>query len=99
MPTQTQFEELTANTTYEWTTIDGINGGKLTAQNGNYVFFPAAGDLYRGNQVNLGSQGTYWSSTPDGSSNVYYLQFFEGYWGVKSNPARKNGYSVRPVVG
>ena len=39
IPTKTQFEELIANTTYEWATINGVNGGKFTATNGNYVFF------------------------------------------------------------
>ena len=43
MPTQAQLEELTANTTYEWTTINDVHGAKFTAANGNYVFIPCAG--------------------------------------------------------
>lgn len=53
MPTKTQMEELVANTTYQWVTDyngSGINGGLFTAQNGESVFFPAAGDWFNGSQ-------------------------------------------------
>lgn len=46
MPTEAQMEELIANTTYQFVTDyegSGINGGLFTAQNGNSIFFPAAG--------------------------------------------------------
>lgn len=98
-PTREQMEELTANTTYEWTTINGVNGGKFTATNGNYVFFPAAG--YWGNDSfsGLGDSGSYWCSSPDGSYDVYSLGFGEGYDGVGYYSRVGFGYSVRPVVG
>ena len=98
MPTNAQYDELTANTTYEWTTINGINGGKFTATNGNYVFFPAAG-YYEDGNLNKVDYGSYVrSSTPLGSLSAYYLSFKDGYKGlVYSN--RKGGYSVRGVVG
>ena len=99
MPTLAQLEELTANTTYQWTTIDGINGGKFTAQNGNYVFFPAAGNWNDGSQELVGSDGYYWSSSPDGSGDAFYLNFFDGYEGVGSGGPRLLGFQVRPVVG
>lgn len=58
MPTRTELEELMNNTTYKWTTINGIKGGKHTSKtNPNaYVFFPAAGSYLDGN---LGSVGDY----------------------------------------
>lgn len=97
MPTRAQMQELTANTTYEWTTINGVNGGKFTAQNGKYVFFPAAGLWSYGSQSSIGSSGSYWGSSPNGS-RAYNLSFYGGGKGV-SDYGRKYGYSVRPVVG
>jgi len=98
MPTRAQMQELTANTTYEWTTINGVNGGKFTATNGNYVFFPAAGNWVNGSQYNIGNVCCYWGSSPNGSDNAYVLRFYNGGEGVYSDN-RNYGYSVRPVVG
>ena len=100
LPTKTQFEELTANTTYEWTTINGVNGGKFTSQNGNYVFFAATGRWYNGSQYNVGIGGRYWSSSFDSSDvqGAYDFAFSDGYKGML-NGGRESGYSVRGVVG
>ena len=100
MPTKTQFEELTANTTYEWTSIDGVYGGKFTATNGNYIFLPAAGFWDKGSQRNVGSLGYCWSSAPNpnNSGNAYYLLFDSGSKYMYNN-YRRYGLSVRPVVG
>lgn len=98
MPTREQMQELTANTTYEWTTINGVNGGKFTATNGNYVFFPAAGNWFRGSQYDVGDNGLYWGSSPSGSNNACSLYFDDG-GGDVSNYYRESGCSVRPVVG
>ena len=97
-PTRAQMQELTANTTYEWTTINGVNGGKFTATNGNYVFFPAAGYWDDGSKSNVGSNGGYWGSSPNGSNYAYGLYFDFGDNGVYGS-LRKGGCSVRPVVG
>lgn len=95
MPTKVQFEELTANTTYEWTTIDGVNGGKFTAQNGNYIFLPASGYLYDGNKKFVGYNGSYWSSTR--STSVSFLKFSDGSKYVfDSTPDA--GYTIRAVA-
>ena len=98
MPTRAQMEELTANTTYEWTTINGVNGGKFTAQNGKYVFFPAAGSWSNGSQYDVGNYGYYWDSSPSGSGYASFLYFNNGNKGVDGSN-RKRGCSVRPVVG
>ena len=98
MPTKAQMEELIANTTYQWTTINGVIGGKFTATNGNYVFFPAAGFWYDGSQNDVGNGGLYWGSSPSGSSDACRLSFYDGGKSV-SNITRKCGFSVRPVVG
>ena len=100
MPTQTQIQELTANTTYQWVTNyqdSGINGGLFTSQNGNNVFFPACGYWSNGNESNVGNSGRYWSSSPNDSATAYLLYFLNGYKTVY-NSARYNGFCVRPVA-
>ena len=94
-PTKAQFEELISNTTYEWITIGGINGGKFTAQNGNYVFLPASGSWYWGTQYGLGESGYYWGSTYP----LCEMSFGSERVTIYDEYRPENGYSVRPVVG
>lgn len=99
MPTQAQLQELLANTIYTWVTNfdgSGINGAKFTAQNGNYVFFPAAGYWFNGIQNDVGGGSCIWSSTPYDSSGAYRFGFDSGGKGVGSG-SRDYGYSIRPV--
>jgi hypothetical protein len=101
MPTKTQIEELTANTTYQFVTNykgSGINGGTFTATNGAVLFLPAAGYWLNGSQHGVGNDGDYWGSSPNGSNSAYYLNFYNGSEDV-SRYSRLLGYSVRPVVG
>lgn len=101
MPTRTQMQELTANTTYQWVTNykgSGINGGTFTATNGAVLFIPAAGNWYDGSQYDVGSNGCYWGSSPNGSDYACSLYFYSGYKGVYGG-SRRHGSSVRPVVG
>lgn len=105
MPTKTQFEELIANTTLTWETIDGIGGLKFTAQNGNYVFFPAAGNYPY--LTNLGTEIRMWCSTHE-SGDAWHANFLVGVGADPSNPptasvgsiyGRVNGFSIRGVIG
>ena len=96
MPTKAQFDELLANTTDEWTTINGINGRKFTASNGNYIFFPAAGNVDGGSLYSRGSYGSYWSRSRDSSSSAWKLTFGSSEHNVYSD-YRRYGFSVRPV--
>jgi hypothetical protein len=101
MPTITQMQELTANTTYQWVTNykgSRINGGTFTATNGAVLFIPAAGYWNNGRQGGVGYNGYYWGSSPGGSDKACSLYFENGYKGV-SNRVREYGFSVRPVVG
>ena len=101
MPTREQMKELRANTTYEWVTNykdSGINGSTFTATNGAVLFFPATGIWYDDNLPDIGKLGYYWSSSPNGSSDAYYLFFGNGATSVDYS-TRNVGYSVRPVVG
>ena len=41
MPTFAEFQELQDNCIWEWTSINGTNGYKVIANNGNFIFLPA----------------------------------------------------------
>ncbi|MBO4777972.1 MAG: hypothetical protein J5588_05705 [Bacteroidales bacterium] len=45
IPSVKEAEELIQNTTHEWTTINGVEGYKFTALNGNSIFLPATGRI------------------------------------------------------
>ena len=101
MPTFDDIKELRENCTYEWTTLNGEEGGKFTSNiNGNSIFLPAAGFRMDGDLEYLVC-GYYWSSEqhPSNTDCAYYLFFNDGdaYWGGRVYYYRNVGYSVRPV--
>lgn len=98
MPTKAEFDELIANTTYTFTTINGVNGGKFSKTvdgKERYVFFPAGG-YYIGTLLNMDSVGNVWSSTPE-MSFAYYL-YFNSERKFISSSVRSRGQSVRGVI-
>ena len=61
------------------------------------VFLPAAGYRYcSGGVSSVGSYGNYWSSTPNGSDDAYYLFFYSDRVGINYDN-RCDGGSVRLV--
>ena len=100
MPTKEQQDELRNNCTYEWTTENGVNGGKFTSKkNSGSIFLPAAGYRDDSDLLDAGSLGLYWSSTqyPSDTYGAYLLYFGSGF--VDWNLSRRYyGRSVRPVV-
>lgn len=99
IPTKDEVEELVDNCKYEWTTLNGVKGGKFTGPNGNSIFFPAAGYRWDGDLYDSGEYGNFWSSSqhPDYSGFAYGLGFYSGGTGWSSDD-RGQGQSVRPVV-
>lgn len=80
MPTLAQINELISKTTQKWTTVDGVEGMRFTASNGNSIFLPAAG--YRdGETVTTDNMGYYWS----GNANTLFFY----------NTSAKTGFSKR----
>lgn len=100
MPTLEQILELVHNCKYEWTTLNGVKGGKLTGPNGNSIFLPAAGNRWYGDLSRAGEYGYYWSSTqnPDLSYDAYFLYSYSGGANWNGYYGRGYGRSVRPVV-
>lgn len=102
-PTKSDFEELIANTTSTWETLNGVNGRRFTSNtNGNSIFIPAAGNRYGDSVYNVGSIGLLWSSSLYESNSKYanihaqYLEFSSSSVGM-SNDDRCIGLTIRPV--
>ena len=98
LPTKKELEELEINCKWEWTTVNGKNGYKVTGPNGNSIFMPAAGYLNWSSLYFAGEYGFYWSSTPYGSDDEYAfgLEFNSSGRSVRWL-YRGYGRSVRPV--
>ena len=96
MPTDEQFQELVDKCSWEWTTLNGINGHKITGLNGNHIFLPAAGWKYAGDLGGVGDDGYYWSASPYYEGSAGSLYFYSSSWYCYYN-TRSNGRSVRPV--
>lgn len=92
LPTKAQMEELDSKCTWECTTLNGVNGVKITGTNGNSIFIPSCNSQ--------GYSGYYWSSTPYPYNNkdAYYLYFnINDYRYMGNYIDRLEKFSVRPV--
>ena len=99
MPTAEEMRELRDNCSWEWTTVNGIHGFKVSG-NGNSIFLPAAGFRLNDRVYDQGNNtgyGYYWSATLNTENNkVNILEFYNR--GAYSNYGeRYYGYTVRPV--
>jgi hypothetical protein len=101
MPTQYDFAELfnSSYTTNEWTTVNGVNGRKVTSKiNGKSVFFPAAGDYGGTSLSDRGSYGCYWSSSWVSATNARGLYFGSSSVYPRDSYYRRLGFSLRGVM-
>ena len=103
MPTKAECQEIVDECTWTWTTQEDsegeeINGYLVEGPNGNSIFLPAAGYRFGSSLYNAGTNGNYWSSTPDASYSgfAYTLGFNRSLDDVSSN-SRHFGWIVRPV--
>ena len=103
-PTKTEWEEMVNNTTRERTSLNGVDGWKFTAPNGNSIFLPGAGEMSStGTLLDAGPCGHYWSSTlgTDGPDYAWQLGYtstgFGGDLQTMTRVSRKTGISVRAV--
>ena len=99
IPTAANFQELINNTTFQFIENfngSGVNGGKFTAQNGNYVFFPASGEIHNdGVTYDLNEAGNYFSTVLD---DMFYCAKYDGEeaaCGIEEYAQTNFKYSVR----
>ena len=103
IPTIEQFEELNANTKYEWVEIDGVQGGKFTSKVEGYtdkfLFFPAVGRATDGKIERIGYKCNYWSASLDGNEadGGKTFDFTKSTPGASIGSLRKIGCPIRPV--
>ena len=93
LPTKQQLKELKSKCTWTWTG----NGYKVTGPNGYSITLPAAGfrECY-GAVCRVGTDGYYWSSTPDTPGDAWSLYFFSSVVRMDFS-GRCYGLSVRLV--
>ena len=101
LPSREEIEEIVAECTWEWTSVDGMNGCKITGPNGNHIFVPAAGCYIGAELKMLGQNGMYHSYKMCGD----YVNFSYGFhFGEGSDNYqldwlyRAYGRSIRPVT-
>ena len=97
MPSSEQIKELcdSTYTTAEWTTLNGVNGRKITSKkNDNWIFLPAANII-----ITAGSSGIYWSRTlyMGMDDDAVTLEFYKDKWFFDSHTPRYYGLRIRPV--
>ena len=99
MPTVDDWRELYDNTEQQWTQVNGVNGYKCTASNGNYIFLPAAGNGNGSSLCYEGSNGVVWSSSLDsvGSHNAFRCSFYSTWFYPDYYSNRYRGFSVRGI--
>ena len=100
MPTKDEAKELFTRCNYVWTKVNGVQGVKFVAKNGNSIFFPNSG--YRKNKdlYDRGLYGCYWTGTRTSHlkhGNAFNMAFIERYKGWNEN-YRSGGRSIRPVL-
>ena len=94
LPTKEQLKELKDSCRWTW----NGNGYKVEGPSGESIVLPAAGDRDCGGSVGeVGSRGGYWSSTPNGLEDAWYLYFSSGKVLMDSYYRRCVGFSVRLV--
>lgn len=105
MPSLAQCQELIDNTTYEWTTLNGVKGGKFTAKNGKSIFLPASGLWWNTGLDFVGNNAEYLSSTINKTQSIgtyayaIYIQSIDEGYGMSDYQTLSDGASVRPVQG
>ena len=94
LPTKEQLEELKTSCRWTWTGC----GYKVEGPSGESIFLPAAGyHSCDGELLLVGLGGYYWSSTPYGSEEAWYLFSFSAGVYMYSN-YRCLGLSLRFVL-
>ena len=107
IPTRQEIDELLQYCTWEWLTMNGVNGYKVTSKKAgytdNWIFLPAAGYMDNLSLNSTSSSGIYWSSSlhPSDSYSAYYLiNKQRNATTVRYDEfghMRSQGFSIRPV--
>ncbi len=98
MPTDSECEELITKCKWEWTTLNGINGYRVTGKYERSIFLPANGWWGKGPE-SIGEKGYYWAST----LSIFITSADCMFFSLEKSPeayqrsARCHGIGIRPV--
>lgn len=97
IPTQAEVQELMERCTWEWTSVNGVLGYKVSG-NGNSIFLPAAGSQYTDLFTSQQTQGCYMSATlNDNDYGLNVCMAFSKKSHYTINSERCDGHTIRPV--
>jgi len=102
MPTAIEVMELCESCTWEWTTLNGVKGYKVTSDIPGYtdrsIFLPAAGYYNNTSLTDTGSVGGYWTSflIKNYPSKAYILCIDDEFYDLDDR-SRFYGLPIRPV--
>ena len=104
MPSINQYNELlnSSYTTTEWTSVNGVNGIKITSKiNLKSIFLPATGRFSDTSNKDVGTNGYYWSRSLKQNVNFAAFRLYIGSSVIGMDKGnghqRSDGDSVRPV--
>ena len=105
IPTKEELDELVDRCDWQWISLEGHSGYKVTGPSGNSIFLPAAGWKYGISINGIDENAYYWSSTYYDDcfkQKAFNLHFYD-YNMIDSNhymttDYRFYGFSVRPVL-
>ena len=100
IPTKSECQDLIDKCSWEWTTLNGVNGYTVTGTNGQSIFLPVAGYMNETILWGENDRGRYWSSeidmgSPYSAGSISFSSSGVNY--LLSN--RYEGHSIRPVYG
>lgn len=99
IPTNTEMNELREECNWEWTTLEGKQGYKVTGMNGKSIFLPAAGYRSGTDFIDDSSCGYYWSSSlSEYGSDLARGVYFDSEFVNRNDSERYYGFLVRPVT-
>lgn len=102
MPSQEQMQELIDNVTWQWTTVNGVNGQMITSNvNGASLFLPASGICYDNVLDDVNTVSSYLSrNLYTIFPNHHYFLYISPWHGIITETgycSRSTGQSVRAV--
>ena len=100
IPTKAEWEELRYECTWTWTNYNLVTGYLITADNGNSIFLPAAGQKIEDEITDVAYDAFYQSSSIDKTEPYYAWGLYESSRNLwVAGYDRYYGTSIRPVCG
>lgn len=98
IPTMAEMTELLSSCDWTWVSRDGITGYTVTGPNGNQIFLPAAGYRYGTSLLYAGSDGDYWTATPNEQIPIDACRLIFAEAGHEVGwVGRECAFTIRPV--